>query len=178
MTPARAATYLVGAILLAGWLASAAGVTRSQPPRVPRRSADAMQLDAVVLDVQSQASRLRQRLAGAPALRAQVRNPFTFAERESGTAPSALFPRVAQPAPVAVNAPLPDPELALIGVAEEGETRTAMIQSGDELLMATEGAILANRYRVVKVGAEGVELVDLGTGVTRRLFLRSPASLL
>ena len=179
MTPARAATYLVGAILLAGWLASAAGVTRSQPPRVPRRSADAMQLDAVVLGVQSQASRLRQRLAGAPAPRPPLRNPFTFAEHENVAAsPSALPPGVAQPAPVALNDPVPDPVLALIGVAEEGETRTAMIQSGDELLMATEGEILAGRYRVVKVGAEGVELVDLGTGVTRRLFLRSPASLL
>lgn len=177
MTPARAATYLVGAILLAGWLASAAGVTRSQPPRAPRRSADAMQLDAVVLGVQSQASRLRQRLAGAPALRQSVRNPFTFAEQGNlAASPSPLVPRVAQPAPVALNDPVT--ELALIGVAEEGETRTAMIQSGDELLMVTEGEILADRYRVMKVGAEGVELVDIGTGITRRLFLRSPASLL
>ena len=78
MTPARAATYLVGAILLAGWLASAAGVTRSQTPRVPRRSAEAMQLDAVVLDVQSQASRLRQRLASAPALLAPGRNSHCY----------------------------------------------------------------------------------------------------
>ncbi len=179
MTPARAATYLVGAILLAGWLASAAGVTRSQPPRAPRRSADAMQLDAVVLGVQSQASRLRKRLADAPDLLPPVRNPFTFAEHESAAAASsALLPRVAQPAPVALNGPVPDPDLTLIGVAEEGETRTAMIQSGDELLMATEGEILAARYRVVKVGAEGVELVDIGTGFTRRLSLRSPASLL
>jgi hypothetical protein len=138
-----------------------------------------MQLDAVVLGVQSQAARLRQRLAGAPALQPSVRNPFTFAEHESVAAsPSAVFPRAAQPAPVTLNGLAPDPELALLGVAEEGETRTAVIQSGDELLMATEGEILADRYRVVKVGAEGVELVDLGTGVTRRLFLRSPASLL
>ncbi len=179
MTPARAATYLVGAILLAGWLASAAGVTRSPAPRVPRRSADAMQLDAVVLDVQSQASRLRQRLAAAPALRAPSRNPFTFAEGDRTNAkPSALLQPAAQPAPVALEAPAPGPELALRGVAEEGETRTAIVQSGDELWMATEGEILANRYRVVNVGAEGVELVELGTGLTRRLFLRSPASLL
>ena len=179
MTPARAATYLVGAILLAGWLASAAGVTRSNPPRVPRRSADSMQLDAVVLDVQSQASRLRQRLAAAPALQAPTRNPFAFAERESATAPaSVLVPPVSRSTLVATITPLPEPDLALIGIAEQGETRTAMIQSGDELLMATEGEVLGGRYRVGKVGAEGVELVDLGTGATRRLFLRSPASLL
>ena len=177
MTPARAATYLVGAILLAGWLASAAGVTRSQTPRVPRRSAEAMQLDAVVLDVQSQASRLRQRLASAPALQAPGRNPFTFAEREDArAAASALSPRISDPTAAATTLPLPEPELVLIGVAQEGETRTAMMQSGDELLMAAEGETLGGRYRVVKVGAQGVELVDLGTGATRRLFLRSPAS--
>ena len=179
MTPGRAATYLVGAILLAGWLASAAGVPRSPTPRIPRRTADSMQLDAVVLDVQSQASRLRQRLAAAPALQAPVRNPFTFAERESSTSPSSvLTSRVTPPTPVATTIALPEPDLALIGVAEEGETRTAVIQSGDELLMAAEGEILGGRYRVVKVGADAVELIDLGSGATRRLFLRSPASLL
>ena len=31
--------------------------------------------------------------------------------------------------------------------------RTAMIGSGDELLMATEGQTVAGRYRVAKVGA-------------------------
>jgi hypothetical protein len=48
MSRTRAAAYLVGGILLAAWLASAAGVTmrpRTVPP--PRRSAEAVHLDAV-----------------------------------------------------------------------------------------------------------------------------------
>jgi len=172
MTPARAATYLVGALLLAAWLASAAGVGRPPFQGVPRRSAESVQLDTVALNVQSQASRLRQRLAAAPALQAPIRNPFAFAGEPVAMAarPRTLAPPIADP-------PLPEPELVLLGVAEQGSTRTAMIGSGDELLMATEGQTLAGRYRVAKVGVDAIEHVDLGTGATRRLFLKLPASL-
>jgi hypothetical protein len=70
-----------------------------------------------------------------------------------------------------------EPDLVLLGVAEDGGVRTAMIGSGEELLMATEGQTVASRYRVAKVAPDAVELTDLVTGATRRLFLRSPASL-
>jgi len=173
MTPARAATYLVGAILLAAWLASAAGVARPHLSPVPRRSAESMQLDAVALSVQSQAARLRQRLAAAPMPQAPTRNPFTFAAREP-VGPPAASARPRTPAAPVADPPLPEPALVLLGVAEDGSTRTAMVGFGDELLMASEGQTLAGRYRVAKVGADGIELVDLGTGATRRLFLRSP----
>jgi hypothetical protein len=174
MTPARAATYLVGAILLAAWLASAAGVARPHLPPVPRRSAESMQLDAVALTVQSQAVRLRQRLAAAPSLQGPVRNPFAFAASEPVVMAAVVRP-VTHTAPVVADPPMPELALVLLGVAEQGSTRTAMVQSGDELLMATEGQTLAGRYRVAKVGVDAIELVDLGTGTTRRLFLRSPA---
>jgi hypothetical protein len=175
MTPARAATYLVGAVLLAAWLASAAGVVRSQIPPVYRASADSTQRDAVVLDVQSQASRLRQRLARAPSPRAAVRNPFSFNPRPN--VPGAKQARPTLIVAPADNSAVPEPVLTLIGVAEEGAARTAMVQSGEELLMATEGQVLAGRYRVGKVGWDAVELVDVVTGATRRLVLRSPALL-
>lgn len=177
MTPARAATYLVGAILLAAWLASAAGVGRLPLTAVPRRSAEASQLDAVAANVQSQAVRLRQRLAVAPSPQAPVRNPFAFAAREAMVAPAVAIRPQPVAAPIVAPAPA-EPELVLLGVAEQEATRTAMIGAGDELLMATEGQIVAGRYRVSRVGADAIELVDLVTGATRRLFLRSPASLL
>ena len=136
-----------------------------------------MQLDTVALTVQSQAAQLRQRLAAAPTLQPPIRNPFTFAAREPGALPAgAVRPRTLA-APVVADPPLPEPALVLLGVAEQGSTRTAMVGFGDELLMATEGQTLASRYRVAKVGADAIELVDLGTGATRRLFLRSPALL-
>jgi hypothetical protein len=176
MSRTRAAAYLVGGILLAAWLASAAGVAmRPRAVPLPRRSAEAMQLDVVAADVQSQASRLRERLASAPALQAPVRNPFAFAEREVPPAPPK--PQPPQTTPAFIQRLIAEPDLVLLGIAEEGSVRTAMIASGDELLMATEGQTVAGRYRVGKVSGDAVDLIDIGTGATRRLSLRSPASL-
>ena len=174
MNPTRAAAYVLGGMLLAAWLASAAGVVgRPSIPPVPTPSAEAMQLDALASGVESQALRLRERMAAAPAPRPATRNPFEFVVVEP--------PRVTERKPVAtaltIEAP-PEPNLVLIGMAEEGTTRTAMIQSGDDLVMATEGQTIVARYRVEKVAVDAIELVDLVTGTTRRLFLKSPASLL
>ncbi len=173
MRPARAAAYLVGGILLAAWLASAAGVGRPSIPPVTEPTAEAVQLDALASGVQSQASRLRQRMAAAPAPHAEIRNPFAFAAVQPRTV-SVKQPIAAPP----VADVLPEPNLVLLGLAEEGATRTAMIESGDDLLMATEGQTIVGRYRVSKVGPDAIELIDLITGTTRRLFLKSQASLL
>jgi hypothetical protein len=161
-------------MLLAAWLASAAGVGRPSIPPVASPLPEAVQLDALASDVQSQALRLRQRLAAAPAPRATIRNPFEFVAVEPP--PSASI-RTPAPSAPPILAP-PEPNLVLIGVAEEGTTRTAMIESGDELVMAIEGQTIVSRYRVARVGADAIELIDLVTGTTRRLFLKTQASLL
>ena len=177
MSPARAAAYFGGGILLAGWLASAAGVVLPSPVRFPRRSAEAVQLDAVASNVQSQAARLRHRLAVAPVPQMPVRNPFAFVEAPAP--PAVAGPKRPDPvAPLVMEPSAPEPDLILVGVAEQGSTRTAMIASGDELLMTTEGQTVAGRYRVGKVSPDTIELIDLGTGATRRLSLKSPVSLL
>ena len=171
MSPTRAATYLGGTVLFAGWLASAAGVSRQ--PRVVRVTPpppESAQLDALVSNVQTQASRLRQRMATAPAPKAPFRNPFVFVQRES-VVTMRREPRPAAPPDVFV--PL-EPDLDFLGVAEEGTTRTAIIGLGDELLMVTVGQEVAARYRVAAVGPDVVELLDLRTGATRRLALKSP----
>jgi hypothetical protein len=175
MRPARAAAYLFGGLLLAAWLAAAAGVGRPSTPQLPHPSAEAAQLDSLAAGVQSQAARLRQRLAVAPAPGAAIRNPFSFAAREL-TPPVAMRRTQAPIAPIVAGPP--EPDLVLVGLAEDGSIRTAMIGSGEELLMATEGQTIAGRYRVAKVGPDAVELVDLETGATRRLSLRLQASLL
>jgi hypothetical protein len=172
MKPTRAAAYVIGGMLLAAWLASAAGIVSPSIPPLPSRSPESVQLDALASGVQSQALRLRQRLAVAPAPRSTIRNPFEFV---------VLRPRIPvsrkpiEPAAPVVDAP-PEPNLVLIGLAEDGSTRTAMIESGDDLVMVTEGETVVARYRVVKIGADAIELVDLVTGTTRRLFLKSQAS--
>jgi hypothetical protein len=175
MSPTRAAAYLGGAVLFAGWFASAAGVTRHARIARALPAPEVAPLDAIASDVQSQASRLRQRMAVAPAPQAPFRNPFAFAERQ--ILPAAR-PRREPPAPDPEPVLPDEPALDLLGVAEEGTTRTAIIGLGDELLMVTVGQEVAGRYRVAAVGADGVvELKDLATGATRRLALRSPASL-
>jgi hypothetical protein len=174
MSPTRAAAYLGGGMLLAAWLASAAGVGRPSIPPVATPSPEAVQLDALASDVQSQALRLRQRLSSAPAPRATIRNPFEFVAVQPPLAASIRTPAPSAPP---VLAP-PEPNLVLIGVAEDGTTRTAMIESGDELVMAIEGQTIVSRYRVVQIGADAIELIDLVTGTTRRLFLKTQASLL
>lgn len=177
MAPARVAAYLGGTTLLAAWLASAAGVSHQQPAARPERpSPEAIQLDTLASDVQSQAVRLRTRLAAAPAPQSPLRNPFSFAVREASVPRTA--PRHDAASAQSLVAPAPsEPVLELAGIAEEktdaGGKRTAMITApGEQLFLVTEGQELAGRYRVSAVGADAVELKDLVTGVTRRLALR------
>jgi Tfp pilus assembly protein PilP len=176
MKPARAAAYLGGGILLASWLASAAGVGRPSIPQPPAPSTEAMQLDALASGVQSQAAHLRERLAAAPAPHAQTRNPFAFAAAERPQ--PAAVDKAADAEPVATVQTTPEPNLILLGLAEDGSARTAMIESGDDLVMATEGQTIVGRYRVARISTDAIELVDLVTGATRRLFLKIQASLL
>lgn len=176
MKPARAAVYLGGGILLAAWLASAAGVGHPSIPQPPAPSTEAMQLDALASGVQSQATHLRQRLAAAPAPHSETRNPFAFAAAERPQ--PAAVEKAVDAEPVSTMQTVPEPNLVLLGLAEDGSTRTAMIESGDDLVMATEGQTIVGRYRVAKISADGIELVDLVTGTTRRLLLKTPASLL
>jgi hypothetical protein len=167
--------YIVGATVLVAWLASAAGVPRPQRTTgTPRPAAAEIALDAIAADVQSQAARLRQRMAAAPAPQVPLRNPFTFDVRD------AARPRVSARRPTPDTLPDPGPAdlpLTLLGVAERkteaGLIRTAIIGGDtDELHMVGEGQELAGRYRVVGVSTDAVELKDLLTGATRRLALK------
>jgi len=180
MAPSRMAAYLVVAVLFAAWLASAAGTARR--PRtvvVPRAAPRSARVDSLAVDVQSQAARLRKRLAAAPAPQAPVRNPFLFADRSAPVAPRA--PRRSEPIVATdVLPPQPiEPDLSLLGIAEQqtdnGILRTAMIGGiGDDLFMVVAGQTVVGRYRVMRVGADTVELRDEMTGATKRLALKSP----
>ena len=181
MTPFRTAAYFVAVVLLLGWLASAAGVSRPTFfPAPPRRAPAAMQLDALATNVQSQALRLRQRLAAAPAPQDPIRNPFMFAARDVQPQRMRQVAASAAPLPTAPPPPPFEPELSLLGVAEKntatGVVRTAIIGGPDDsLYMLKMGEALGGRYEVTAVGADAVELKDLATGAIRRLALKSPA---
>lgn len=176
MAPKKAAAYLGSATILAAWLATA-GVPEqgSDQPAAPTPVQTAG-TESLAEEVQAQAGRLRERLASAPAPQQPARNPFAFAPRpvpRPRTVRAAVAPGVSQPPPLG----LPEPALALIGMAEDqsptGPIRTAIISAeGDELLMVKVGDFLGARYRVQAIGNDVVELADLATGVVRRLALR------
>jgi len=176
MTTNRAATIITGGVLLAAWLATAAGTGRSQDdPREPSPQVRG-ELDPLVADVQAQAERLRERLNAAPAPTAQPRNPFQFAAREPRP-----VRRVSTPLPVpvaAATAPalLVRPAMSLVGIASDGPdaapVRTAVIDGMGQLFLVKAGEKLTPRFRVEAIGADAVEISDLETGTTFRLGLK------
>lgn len=176
MSASRLAAWIFGLAIGSAWLASAAGVGRTPPaPRVAPAPAVNAELAVLAADVQTQATRLKARLAQAPAPSAEHRNPFTFAA-----------PRRAASRPAARQAPMPIPDplpagpteatLVLIGIAEmpgdTGAVRTAMITRDGELLMVTAGQTLDGRYQVATIGTDAVALKDTTSGAVRTLVLR------
>ena|SRR5438477_90918 len=168
----------IGAILVA-WLAAAnlpspnIEITRSRDPR----AGAAAPVDGIASEVRSQAAKLRGRLAQAPAPDLNPRNPFAFVAAPRRSHPEAPVVRAAVAAEESTPlAPAP-PALILMGIAEDtspaGPRRTAIIAGeADALFMVTEGQLVAGRYKVSKIGADAVELEEIGTKGYRRLALR------
>lgn len=179
MTVSRAAAWIFAGVVATAWFASAAGVPRTPryAPKPQRPTPETIALDNLVADVQTQASRLRERLDAAPSPKAPFRNPFSFAERPAPVTRTTRLPVstvVAEAVPVAP----PEPPLELIGIAEkkvgDAMVRTAMLSPGDAdaLIMAAVGQKILGAYEVIAVGADAVELKDLVTGATRTLILK------
>ena len=180
MSAPRLAAWIIGAAVCGAWLASAAGVTRQArfTPAAPP-AADAVQFDALAAEVQAQATRLRERLEQAPAPNTTPRNPFRFAPAPAQRQVRAATISRATPDLPAVDIAMPhaEPMLDLVGVAEtstpDGLVRTAMMTGGaGDLIMAEPGQRVLDRYDVVAVEADAVELKDVETGAIRRLVLR------
>jgi hypothetical protein len=179
MQVTRTAAYVGGGALLVAWFAAASAPMREQmPPRdAPRETAATSGTDSLAGEIQSQAARLRDRLAQAPAPDLHQRNPFRFAPvpaaQPSGGATARSTPSSGPP-PLPVELP---PALTLMGIAEDqtpiGLHRTAVIGGmGDAVYVVMEGQAVADRYRVTTIGQDAVELKDLATGGYRRLALR------
>jgi hypothetical protein len=175
MTIRRAALYVGGASLLAAWLSSAASMSLQGPQRpLPAPSVEEPSGEQIAASVQTQARRLKERLR-TPLPQEPIRNPFAF--HAVNPPPPPVSERRLQAAAVDAPAALPEPPLALIGVGEasrpEGAVRTAMIATDrDDVMVASVGDIVLQRYRVTAIGADDVELTDAATGVARRLILQ------
>jgi hypothetical protein len=178
MTPARAAAYIGGAVLLAAWLSSAATYLQDPDPTPPATPEPTSGTESIAADVQAQAARLRAKLAVTPAPQQPTRNPFAFAVRDARRVRQQVHAAALEEPPAASTAPVVpvEPRLSLVGMAEReapgGPVRIAVIAGeGDEVFLVEQGQELAGRYRVVAIAADAVELQDLSDGAVRRLVL-------
>lgn len=171
----KSTALVSGATLVATWLASAPAVRQpvarvNAPVRQPAHSAEAAS------DIVREADRLREKLSAAVAYREPGRNPFRFGQ--AAHSHTAALPAPAEAAPPAVpTAPqAPTLRITLSGIAEDTAgsqvVRTAVISSGEDLLLVKEGETVAGQYRVSAIASDSVELTRTVDGVTIRLGLR------
>ena len=172
----KSTAVISGAGLLATWFFSMPAVQPSaNNPSSP--AARAPQASAATIDIQQEAARLQVRNHQAPRYSETSRNPFRFGARPaSDSRPSGTSgpPPVAQ-APAVPVAP-PQPRMSLEGIAtdvvEGQEQRTAILNTDSGVVLAKEGEQVAGQFRVVKIAADAVELVNLTDGSVLRVALR------
>ncbi len=177
MTLRRATLYVAGGTLLVAWFSSAASMSLRTPRRALQVVDDGAPAQGLALSVQTQARRLKERLAAAPLPQEPVRNPFTFRPAPQvrvGPSPRAA---VRPPASAPVEMVMPDVPLLLVGLAEHRNgdvlVQSAAISSnGEDLIMAEVGTVVLGRYTVTSIGSDAVEMKDASTGRVRRLVLQ------
>jgi hypothetical protein len=69
---------------------------------------------------------------------------------------------------------LPPLNVKYVGSLERppGLRVAVLLTDRNEILTGQAGEVVANRYRIVKIGLESVDLQEVGTGETRRIPLR------
>jgi hypothetical protein len=172
MNVKRTTIILVAGGALAVWLAAAA-TSRTRDIGEP------LVLNSPAIDgrgaaLASEISRLHERLRPTARPSEAGRNLFSFVA--SRPRPVEL---VHVPAAALTEAPIRRPTLPamrLSGIAEDatpgGVVRTAIISGFGQLFLAKEGDAVTDRYRVVKISSDVVELTDLADRTTLRLALR------
>jgi Tfp pilus assembly protein PilP len=168
----RTATIVLGGAAVGAWLAGAA-TSNHTIPATPLDRPAAIEMRGA--ELAREIARLQERLRPSASPRQRGRNLFAFRAAAPPVTPSP-FPS-ARPL-FAEAAPLPPalPSLKLAGIAEDTEAespiRTAIISGEGQLYMVKEGEAVTTRYRVTKISADVVELVDLLDNSVRRLALR------
>jgi hypothetical protein len=169
----RTATFGIVGGALAAWLAAAAtsGTRDNTAPLIFESPA----IDTRGAELASEIRRLHQRLHPDATPREPGRNLFAF------SAPTHRTPRLTEASAAASTEVVPAapaaPQLRLSGLAEDrGEdgsiVRTAIISSEGQLFLAKEGDAVTARYRIARISADVVELVDLLDNSTLRLVLK------
>jgi hypothetical protein len=161
----RAAVFVIVLGALAAWITTAAtsGVRDVRPIAAPAPAA----IDASGAELAAEIARLRDRLRPTDSPRFG-RDLFQFASaRPQAPAPSAAVAQESVPPP---PSPRPSPMLTLIGIAEDGATRTAIISAPEQLYLAKEGDELlagGTRYRIRHISADAAELAATDETILR-----------
>ena len=167
----RTATIVLGGGAVAAWLAGAATSNRALPDPVPAARSP---IDARGSDLENEITKLRERLRPSATPRAPGRNLFAFRAGQAPAAPPKPTQAALTEAPPPARASVPS--LKLSGLSEDpGDgvvARMAFISFEGQLFIVKEGEQVGTRYRVTRITADGVELVDLTDDTTRQLGLR------
>ncbi len=168
----RTTTIVVVGGALIAWLAGAATSNHAIPPVAVVQQTSIEKRGA---ELAGEIERLHERLAPVATPRTPGRNLFAF--RAMAARPAAPIAPASRPALTEVApAPIALPPLKLSGIAEDagadGPVRIAFISGEGQLFMVKEGETVTPRYRVAKISADVVELVDVVDNSIRRLALR------
>jgi hypothetical protein len=161
------ALWFGGGGILAAWVAVTPQGSVPAPTGAGARQA--IESDQRADDLSAQTDRLRERTAAA-ALRPSTRNPFRFSPPKSPAPSSAPGPADPPMTLAPVPAAPPALDLKLSGVTQTAGRRTAVITSGSQLYIVSEGDSLAGRYTVVTIDPEAALLRD-ADGMELRLVL-------
>lgn len=173
MNVKRTTTIVVFGGALAAWLAAAA--TYRGPdigePLVLKSSA----IDGRGAALAGEISRLHERLHPTARPPQAGRDLFSFVASRPRAVELVKTPAAALTEAPAIARPTL-PAMRLSGIAEDatadGVVRTAIISGFGQLFLAKEGDPVTDRYRVVKISSDVVELTDLADRSTLRLALR------
>jgi hypothetical protein len=169
-------TRLVGvtSVVLAVFIAVRLWATSGSPGAPGTPSADAKLDELPRIDL--------RRVDAAPgASKAGERDLFEFGRAPEAEAPPPTV-MVATPVPMANLEPTPPPvptlpplNLKFIGSLDNsrGIKVAVLITDKNEILTGKVGEVVANRYKIGKIGFESVDLEDVTSGQSRRIALKS-----
>jgi hypothetical protein len=105
-----------------------------------------------------------------PELTPAGRNPFRLG---AVPAASAARRRMLPPADTLpeLPLPLPRPAVRLLGIAQEGAEKTAVLSVAGDLVLAHEGDHIAGRFLISRITQDAVELTDPAAAATIRVPL-------
>lgn len=147
------------------------GQWRSGNPSVVRIVADLRGYP--IFDVYARRPGIRIDLRPRPQFKPIIRNPFEFAAKHSKAHRMTAIPKPTQPLTAVTNSPAPGnslSDLKVIGyLREEGAGTQAILSDRANIYFVPKGSTIENRFRVLAISANAVEVQDMRTLQSRWL---------